>query len=661
MPDMLSTRSHSRALSIGAIAFGALVTLTQPAAAQTVSVTQFIANVESTVANFVATLPPPNHPIIFGGQNILAYGSAVPQAPTGVLLDYADGLKAAGVQRMEFNPGVTTINNTTAAANYDALVKHTRELGMYIAINPEYLKGEFNVVTFQDFITQAMTTYPALAQRYQPDNFVIVHEPTTQTARMGITVTPAEWDSFIRAVEPLIKAASPRTRVGAGDCSHCNEDSYFADFVAIPTCDATNVTTGCLDFVTVDLYTQTTLPQVQSWAQSAHANNKGIYMEETWAPKMVSGASLAQIQANPQGAEAYTTIGSADAVFEPMDESWMQGMAQLASSLGMEAVTGFTTQTFFLYTNTGQPDKATDPAYLALAKAVIQQGQLTAMATSFKADVQKYGVQTATSLNNASYATLPTVFNPSCGSASNPCDPNSTIAPDMLVSAFGANLATQSAASSSFPTTLGGTTATLLDSTNTSYPLNLYSVSKNQVNYIVPNKAALGSATVTITAGDGTVTAGIVQVSSVNPGLYTASSNGQGGAAAIAVCSGTCSGWPNKQANGQYWQYTFVGGCTSGNCLTPISFGANDTVVIELFGTGIRHSASTASVSAVINGTTIPVQYAGQQGADSGLDQVNVQVPANLAGAGQVTLTLTVLDPTTNTTTSTNTASLNLQ
>jgi uncharacterized protein (TIGR03437 family) len=658
---MFSTRPKSRSLTFALPALVGLVTLVQPAAAQTVSVTQFIAGVESTVANFIGSLPTTNQPIIFGGQDIFAYGSAVPQAPTALVLDYADGLKAAGAQRVEFNPGVTTINKPTAAANYDALVKHVRQLGMYLAINPEYLVGEFNVVTFQDFINQAMITYPALAQRYQPDNLVIVHEPTTQSARMGITVSPSEWDSFIRAVEPLIKAASPRTRVGAGDCSHCNEDNYFSDFVAIPTCDATNVTTGCLDFVTIDLYTDTTLDQVQSWAQSAHANNKGVYMEETWAPKMLSGVSLAQVQANPQGAEAYVQIGSADAVFEPLDENWMQGMAKLASDLGMEAVTGFTTQTFFLYTNTGQPDKATDPAYLALVRGVIQQGQLTAMATSFQQDVAQYGVKTATSVNNASYGTLPSVFDQTCGTATNPCNPNSTIAPDMLVSTFGANLANQSASSSSFPTSLGGTTATLLDSTNTSYPVTIYSVSKNQINYVVPNKVAMGPATLTITAGDGTVTTGIVQVSSVNPGLYTASTNGQGGAAAIAVCSGTCSGWPNKQANGQSWQYTFVGGCTSGNCLTPISFGANDTVVVELFGTGIRHRASNDNVSAVINGTTVPVQYSGQQGADNGLDQINVQIPANLAGTGQVTLTLTVLDPTTNTTSSTNAVSLNLQ
>jgi uncharacterized protein (TIGR03437 family) len=46
-------------------------------------------------------------------------------------------------------------------------------------------------------------------------------------------------------------------------------------------------------------------------------------------------------------------------------------------------------------------------------------------------------------------------------------------------------------------------------------------------------------------------------------------------------------------------------------------------------------------VSVSIAGLSLPAAYAGPQG-DAGLDQVNVQVPASLAGIGDTTISVTV-------------------
>src|SRR5450631_2879219 len=104
---MQSSRLSSRSSLI------ALFTLTVagacPLAAQQQTVTQFISKVEGSLASLTASLTPSSQPIILGGQEIFAYGSSVPNWPASVLIDYADGLKAAGVQRVEINPGVTTI------------------------------------------------------------------------------------------------------------------------------------------------------------------------------------------------------------------------------------------------------------------------------------------------------------------------------------------------------------------------------------------------------------------------------------------------------------------------------------------------------------------------------------------------------------------------
>lgn len=620
-----------------------------PMAAQSVS--SFISSVESDVQAAIAALPA-GKPIIFGTGDVFGYGSSVASWNPQIEIDVVDGLKALGAQRIEFNPGVTTINNSTAVTNLDALVHRVRQLGLRLAINPEFMVGEISVTSFSDFTNVAMQTYPQLAARYQPDNFVIVHEPTTQTARMGITGTVAEWDAFIKAVAPLIKAASPHTRVGAGDCTNCNEESYFSDFADIPTCEAMTESSACLDFLTMDLYSAAPSDFAidVAWAAIAHTSGKGVYMEETFAPTYLpAGSTVGQYQGSPTGAEGAAIIGSCDSVFEQMDQTWLEGIAKFDQANGMESMTDFVAQAFFLYSNAGAPpaDQCNSSAFIHQVSTAVQNAQLTSTAKSYQGDAAQMGIKTVTSTSNASYAALPTIFNPSCGTADNPCNANSIVAPDMLVSAFGLDLANTTITGSNFPTSLGGTSATLVDSTGASIPVQLYSVSPTQVNYLMPSNAAPGPGLLTVTSGDGTVTTGVVLVAPVAPGLYTSFANGTGPASAVAVCMGTCSGWPNSLGNGQFWQYTFIQGCTStsSSCTQPLSWGDNDFVVVELYGTGVRHRATlsdiTAAFSSSAGNTSAQVQYADKQGTDTGLDQINVLVPQSLRGAGTVSLSIT--------------------
>jgi uncharacterized protein (TIGR03437 family) len=69
----------------------------------------------------------------------------------------------------------------------------------------------------------------------------------------------------------------------------------------------------------------------------------------------------------------------------------------------------------------------------------------------------------------------------------------------------------------------------------------------------------------------------------------------------------------------------------------PIVFGP-DRLFLALYGTGVR--GANASVN--IAGVDLPVQYAGPQSQYPGLDQVNVELPPSLAGAGQVNVTVTI-------------------
>ena len=644
-------RSHSRWFLTTLLLLTPLFLAVDPAAAQQ-SVTQFIAKTESAITSLVSSLPTTSGSrVVFSGQVVFARATAAAKYPASVLIDYVDGLKAVGAQRVDFNPGITAMNNPAVVANLKTMVLHIRRLGMQLAINPEFTNGELTVNSFADFQSAAMQTYPLIAKYFQPDNFVIVHEPTTMAARMGISTQPSDWVGFIKAVAPLIKQASPHTRLGAGDCVGCNEDDFFSAFVALPE----------LDFVNFDIYS-TDFSKAEQWIQTAHGAGKGIYIEETWAPHYFSGATPSGAQGAAGGLETYSSLGSANSVFQQMDADWITAMAKFASAYGLEAFTPYTTEAFFLYVNGNSPmdGNAVSPAYLTSTESAIQRGQVTPTAKAYSSAVSTYGIKTAASVSNASYATLPTVFNPGCGSADNPCNPDSVVSGNMIVSAFGVDLADQTVPSSDWSTSLGGTKATFVDSAGSSFPVQLYSVSTNQVNWLVPGDAANGPGTLTFTSGDGTVTKGVVLVAPVALGLYTSYADGKGPAAAVAICTGTCSGWTQSSGNGQFWQLTFVPGCKSGTCTVPLSWGSNDSLVIELYGTGIRNRAAQSDIYASINGKFLQVQYAAAQGL-TGLDQVNVQIPQSMHGAGEVKLVMSALDHVNGLTSNSNTVSLDLE
>jgi uncharacterized protein (TIGR03437 family) len=603
---------------------------------------QFIASTTSAIAAFQSSLAPAAGNVVLSGNLVYANGALVaqPSIPLNVLLQYVEGLKAAGAQRVDLNPGVTSINDPAATAAYDALVAHIRELGMQLALNPQIVGGELGASpTFQDFQNTAMTAYPALVARYQPDNFVIVHEPTTMNARLGVAGTVQEWDSFIRSVAPLIQAASPHTRLGSGGFYDSDENTFFEDFATIPV----------LDFMTMDVYDDDNFPGLNAWIQLAHSavdpthpNGKGIYLEETWAPKYLPNPLPSNWQSNPAGLSAYELVGDCNLDFQAMDVSWLQAMTMWASASGMEAVTPFTTQAFFYYyqgataqgTATYGYDQPLNPVYIGSALQAIQSGQLTATAQAYLGYRTQFGIAEVTNVSSASYATLPSVFTPNCAPGANPCNAQTVVAPDELVSGYGADLGTTTTPlDGTFPTTLGGTTATLVDSTNTSYPVPLLFVSPGQVNYYVPSNVQLGPATLTVNSADGTQTTGVVLVAQVMPGLYTANQNGQGPPSAVAIV---------VHADGsQSTELTYV--CSGGSsCVpAPINVASTDSLYIELFGTGIRHVSALSAVSATVNGQGVPVQYAGTSGY-TGEDQVNIQIPQSLFNSGAVNLILTV-------------------
>ncbi len=212
--------------------------------------------------------------------------------------------------------------------------------------------------------------------------------------------------------------------------------------------------------------------------------------------------------------------------------------------------------------------------------------------------------------------------------------PNQPVAVESVVAAFGANLATrdQAAAQLPLPTEMAGTSVKVRDSKGVERLAPLFYVGKSQVNYQIPAGTASGFATVIITNGNGEIWTGAVNVVDVQPGVFSATSDGGGlAAASILFIKG------GQRTNG------IVANCGAQGCAAnPIDVNANDEVYLEMYGTGIRKNSGLSNVTAMIGGVSVPVLYAGAHCCYFGVDQVNLPVPKSLAGRGAVDVVLSV-------------------
>ena len=218
-----------------------------------------------------------------------------------------------------------------------------------------------------------------------------------------------------------------------------------------------------------------------------------------------------------------------------------------------------------------------------------------------------------------------------------------TVAPESIASYFGSNLASAGATADATapPSTLGGVSVQVRDSAGATRAAPLYYVSPGQVNFEIPAGTATGEASFNVlSANSATLGSSSANVLPVAPALFTADASGSGVAAAFAIRVGV---------NGQQ-SASLIFQCSNGSCVAvPVNLGVDTPTYLSLYGTGIRNRSSLSGVSVTIHGLSVPVLYAGAQGFDVGLDQVNVAVPLGLRGSGESDLVLTVDGQTANT------------
>jgi uncharacterized protein (TIGR03437 family) len=195
----------------------------------------------------------------------------------------------------------------------------------------------------------------------------------------------------------------------------------------------------------------------------------------------------------------------------------------------------------------------------------------------------------------------------------------SSIVAKGIVSAFGLTLANTTAPAPTIPlpTTLGGTTVKVTDSTGTERLAPLFYVSPGQINYQIPGGTVVGPALVVITNGNGVISSGAMQVTDVAPTIFTLTQNGTGAAAALDAITFAPAPFNAKRPNG-------------------------DPNIIAFYGTGLGADATdidgnvNGSMQATIDGNPATVLYAGRAPGYVGLNQLNVVLTTNLAPGNHV-------------------------
>jgi uncharacterized protein (TIGR03437 family) len=170
----------------------------------------------------------------------------------------------------------------------------------------------------------------------------------------------------------------------------------------------------------------------------------------------------------------------------------------------------------------------------------------------------------------------------------------------------------------------------------------LLSVSPTSVTFKVPNSLAGGLADTIVTSRDGFISYSTAGVSGLNPTILLNSENL--GAGAVLTGSNVYSGIFSTVAPEQFGfdirtrLSILAMGISTGLTNTDLN---NDVFLAS--GQRLPNLAESVTVEArTASGTTVnlPVEYAGMQGAVMGLDQITVMLPAQLAGAGAVQLTV---------------------
>jgi uncharacterized protein (TIGR03437 family) len=199
-------------------------------------------------------------------------------------------------------------------------------------------------------------------------------------------------------------------------------------------------------------------------------------------------------------------------------------------------------------------------------------------------------------------------------------DASGPMAPGAFATVFGQNLCGQTAvapvsAEGLYPTTLGGCSLSI-NGTN----VMIQFAGPGQMNFVVPQTPGSGTASMVINSGTQLIT-GSMTVGTAGPGVFSLDGMGTGNGAML---------------HSTLWQTGPFSTTTNGQT-TPVS----------IFMTGLDPSMLPVVTA---GGMAMEVTFAGNTPGYPGLQQINMKLPAGMAGAGRVPVMVTSNGQTSNVT-----------
>ncbi len=207
-----------------------------------------------------------------------------------------------------------------------------------------------------------------------------------------------------------------------------------------------------------------------------------------------------------------------------------------------------------------------------------------------------------------------------------------------LATAYGPILAERewtAAAGHPLPLHLGNVSVRVTDSRSVARLARLQYTGAGWANitFVVPPDTALGSAEVAVVRSDGSKSASRVMIAGVAPGFFTASSDARGAVIGQVVQRSPDAAPAKRFAASE---------CVRGVCrVVPIPLSSRLTTTVRLIGSGIRNAGPGAAIRVTVGGVAVRVLSTGAVD-DVGRDQVTIQLPAELRGAGETDLVMTV-------------------
>lgn len=195
------------------------------------------------------------------------------------------------------------------------------------------------------------------------------------------------------------------------------------------------------------------------------------------------------------------------------------------------------------------------------------------------------------------------------------------------------------------PQCLEGISIAITDFSGAKNMMYLLYAGPTVINAVVPPGVATGAASFAVSTSSaadcstpptGVAQKGSATVAAVAPALFSINISGKG--AATGEILDLVTG-----ATQSLYSCPATGPCA----LSPVDV-SQGTSSLVLYGTGIRTRATLSSVTVTVGTQTLPAFYAGASSDVPLVDQVNVALPASLAGSGTVYVSVSIAGTTSN-------------